>query len=140
MKGIESVCAKGGADNEASNGQHLVRRACGRGRDIYSNNEAIKKGVQVNHPAAPARGSWVEHCRCNEEEQEKWQFSWTASWSLCRRCCGSTLSWSCSFAASLAWGETCAQAQALYILRLDRIHQKRRLKWAQTEMVSFWKA
>ena len=60
---------KGGAENEASSGQHLVRRAGGCGRDIYSNNEAIKKGVQVNHPAAPARGSWAEHYRRNEEEQ-----------------------------------------------------------------------
>jgi len=44
---------KGGADNEASNGQHLVHRTGGCGTDIFRNNEAIKKGVQVNHPAAP---------------------------------------------------------------------------------------
>ncbi len=55
---------KGGADNEASSDQSVVCRAGGCGRDIYRNNEEIKKGVQVNHPAAPARGSWAGHyCR-----------------------------------------------------------------------------
>jgi hypothetical protein len=69
---------KGGADNEASKGQHLVCRAGDRVRDIFGFNEEIKKGVQVNHPAAPARGSCAEHYRRKEEEQDKWEFLWTA--------------------------------------------------------------
>src|SRR5271157_2481633 len=56
MKGIESVCAERRANYEASSGQHLVRRAGGRGRDIYRVSEEIKRGEQVNTPAAPARG------------------------------------------------------------------------------------
>jgi len=39
---------KGEANNEASNGQLLVCRACGASAEIYKVNEEIKKGVQVN--------------------------------------------------------------------------------------------
>ncbi len=53
MKGIENLCAQRRVNYEPSSCKGSHRVACGCGRDIYRNNEEIKKGGQVNTRAAP---------------------------------------------------------------------------------------